>query len=59
MDKTSPQNDFSFKILEEKVATKDCFEDKAHEKVANTLTTLINRQMKAFTSTPCYSTKYP
>jgi len=41
MAKDDPKYDYSFNVLQEQVATEDLFEDKTHERVANTLNNLI------------------
>ncbi|WP_462166715.1 P-loop NTPase fold protein [Pseudoalteromonas sp. GB43] len=41
MAKDDPKHDYSFNVLQEQVATEDLFEDKTHQRVANTLNNLI------------------
>ena len=41
MAKDDPKYDYSFNVLQEQVATEDLFEDKTHQRVANTLNNLI------------------
>jgi hypothetical protein len=49
MAKEDPKHDYSFNVLQEQVASEDLFEDKTHEKVADTLNRLITNTEKGLT----------
>lgn len=49
MAKEDPNHNYFFKVLQEQVAVEDLFEDKTHQKVANTLETVIDTTEQGLT----------